>query len=181
MRYAQIRKMDISNGEGVGVALFTQGCPFHCQGCFNPETWDFNGGKLYTQETHNFVLKLLRPQWITRFSILGGEPLIEENLEELAQLILDIREYYPEVNIWLYTGYTFEQLEQYLVNPLTDSEEKIKIILQHIDYLIDGQFKEDEKDITLAFRGSKNQRIIDMGLTLLDRIGTEPVLLKLDK
>lgn len=112
MRYAQIRKMDISNGEGIGVALFVQGCPIHCPGCFQPETWDFNGGKEYNAEIEAQIFNLLKPNYITRFSILGGEPLAQQNILELFLLCSQIKEQYPTKEIWLWSGYTLEQLQE---------------------------------------------------------------------
>ena len=105
MRYASIRSMDISNGEGVGVSLFVQGCDRHCFNCFNSETWDFNGGKEWTEETKNKFIKLIDRPYINRISILGGEPLAERNIDEVLSLIKEIRISYPEKYIWLYTGY----------------------------------------------------------------------------
>lgn len=155
MRYAQIRKMDISNGLGVGAALFVQGCHFHCKNCFNPETWDFDGGKEYTEETQQTILKLIEPEYITRFSILGGEPLEPQNHFELAKLINLIKEKRPDVKIWVYTGYTYENL-------VNKESTYVEYLLNNIDVLVDGQFQEDKKDLTYPFAGSTNQRVIDM-------------------
>lgn len=171
MRYAQIRKMDISNGLGVGVSLFVQGCHFHCKNCFNPETWDFDGGKEYTPETHDKILKLIEPEYISRFSILGGEPLESCNVAELNNLIDSVKAKRPDIKIWIYTGYKIEELIEYLLvdglsheNYYSDTYNLIKI-LNKIDYLVDGQFQEDKKDLTYPFAGSTNQRIIDMRAT----------------
>lgn len=168
MRYAQIRKMDISNGLGVGAALFVQGCHFRCKGCFNPETWSFAGGKEYTQETHDKILELIEPEYITRFSILGGEPLEYCNVAELNNLIDDIKAKRPDIKIWVYTGYKIEDLIELLLfnsptreNYYPDTYNLIKV-LDKIDYLVDGQFQEDKKDLTYPFAGSTNQRVIDM-------------------
>lgn len=155
MRYAQIRKMDISNGLGVGAALFVQGCHFHCKNCFNPETWDFDGGKEYTEETQQTILKLIEPEYITRFSILGGEPLEPQNHFELAKLINLIKEKRPDVKIWVYTGYTYENL-------VNKESTYVEYLLNNIDVLVDGQFQEDKKDLTYPFAGSTNQRVILM-------------------
>lgn len=110
MRYAQIRSMDISNGEGVGVSLFVQGCPFHCKNCFNSETWDFNGGKEWTEKTKNKFMELIDRPYIKRVSFLGGECLAEQNLDEVLKLIQEIRISFPEKTIWLYTGFEWDQI-----------------------------------------------------------------------
>lgn len=168
MRYSQIRSMDISNGEGVGVALFVQGCYFHCKGCFNTDTWDFEGGKEWTNECTIQLLKLIENPYIKRISILGGEPLTHKNVETILKLTSKIRNLFPEKTIWVYTGFTWEEiwnLPPTLNNPATISEEHQKIIqttMNYIDILVDGRFIESKKDLSLAFRGSRNQRIIDV-------------------
>ena len=106
MRFAQIRKMDVSNGEGIGVSLFVQGCPIHCKGCFNPETWDFEGGKPLTSKVESELYQLMKPDYITRFSILGGEPLVEHNLEQLNRILCTVKSNFPDIKIWIWTGYT---------------------------------------------------------------------------
>lgn len=156
MRYAQIRKMDISNGAGIGQSLFVQGCEFHCPGCFNEETWDLDGGNEWTPEIEEEFLELLERPYIIRVSILGGEPLLEQNLDSLDSLIMKIWARIPHVRIWLYTGYTYEEAIK---------DPKKKEIIDKLDYLVDGQFIEEEKDLTLEFRGSRNQRIIDIKQT----------------
>jgi len=169
MQYAQIRKMDISNGLGVGASLFIQGCHFHCKNCFNPETWDFNGGKEYTQETKETILKLIEPEYITRFSILGGEPLEPQNSFHLAELINLIKRKRPDIKIWAYTGYTIENLYSRCYSTIGGDSEAtptqcryLRYILNSIDVLVDGQFQEDKKDLTYPFAGSTNQRVINM-------------------
>lgn len=162
MRFASIRSLDISNGLGVGVSLFTQGCPFHCQGCFNPETWDFEGGKEFTSFYKTQLLKLIQKPYIERFSLLGGEGLIPQNHFDIACLIESIRAKRPDIKIWIYTGYTLEELLNNLGPYLT-------YILRNIDVLVDGQFIQEQKDITLPFCGSRNQRVIDMRKTLEER------------
>ena len=104
MKYAQIREMDVTNGSGIGVALFTQGCPYHCKNCFNPETWDFDKGTDWTKETENNIIELLKPEYITRLSILGGEPLIERNIAPLTALLKRVKGIYPDKQVWLYSG-----------------------------------------------------------------------------
>ena len=155
MKYAQIREIDITNGNGIGVALFTQGCPYHCKNCFNPETWDFNKGMVWTKETENKIIELLKPEYITRLTILGGEPLIERNIEPLTTLLKRVKGIYPDKQVWLYTGGDFEVLEGLY-------EE----IFQYIDILIDGRYVDDLRDYKLKWRGSSNQRIIDVQASL---------------
>lgn len=155
MKYAQIREIDITNGRGIGVALFTQGCPYHCKNCFNPETWDFNKGMVWTKETENKIIELLKPEYITRLTILGGEPLIERNIEPLTALLKRVKGIYPDKQVWLYTGGDFEVLEGLY-------EE----IFQYIDILIDGRYVDDLRDYKLKWRGSSNQRIIDVQASL---------------
>lgn len=155
MKYAQIREIDITNGSGIGVALFTQGCPYHCKNCFNPETWDFNKGMVWTKETENKIIELLKPEYITRLTILGGEPLIERNIEPLTALLKRVKGIYPNKQVWLYTGGDFEVLEGLY-------EE----IFQYIDILIDGRYIDDLRDYKLKWRGSSNQRIIDVQASL---------------
>ena len=155
MKYAQIREIDITNGSGIGVALFTQGCPYHCKNCFNPETWDFNKGMVWTKETENKIIELLKPEYITRLTILGGEPLIERNIEPLTALLKRVKGTYPDKQVWLYTGGDFEVLEGLY-------EE----IFQYIDILIDGRYIDDLRDYKLKWRGSSNQRIIDVQASL---------------
>ena len=155
MKYAQIREMDVTNGSGIGVALFTQGCPYHCKNCFNPETWDFNKGTDWTKETENNIIELLKPEYITRLSILGGEPLVERNIAPLTALLKRVKGIYPDKQVWLYTGGDFEVLEGLY-------EE----IFQYIDILIDGRYIDDLRDYKLKWRGSSNQRIIDVQKSL---------------
>ena len=155
MKYAQIREIDITNGNGIGVALFTQGCPYHCKNCFNPETWDFNKGMVWTKEIENKIIELLKPEYITRLTILGGEPLIERNIEPLTALLKRVKGIYPDKQVWLYTGGDFEVLEGLY-------EE----IFRYIDILIDGRYVDDLRDYKLKWRGSSNQRIIDVQASL---------------
>lgn len=148
MRYALMRKMDISNGTCVGVSLFVQGCPFHCKGCFNQETWDFDGGKEWTQEAKEKFLELADKPYIRRVTILGGEPLAKNNLPEVVELMKEIKLTYPTKDIWVYTGYEFSAVQR--LSPE---------VLQYADVIVDGRYIEDLKDITLKFRGSSNQNI----------------------
>lgn len=160
MRYAQIRKMDISNGEGVGVSIFIQGCHFHCKNCHNPEQWSFNGGHEFTDETQHLILELLNKPYMSRFAVLGGEPLEDCNLYQLACLISSVKiNYHNDIKIWVYTGWTYEELQEREKEKVT---KYLTFILDNIDYLVDGPFIQEEKDIALEFRGSSNQRILDM-------------------
>ena len=159
MKYAKIRKMDISNGEGIRVSLFVQGCSFHCKNCFNQETWDFNGGKEFTTAEIQKIIELADKDYIAGLSILGGEPLHNNNVDEVFHIVATFKEKFPNKDIWLWTGFKFE-------DAIKDS--KRKLILCNIDVLIDGQFEEDKKDITLKWRGSSNQRVIDCKKSLAE-------------
>lgn len=171
MRYAQIRNMDISNGEGIGVALFVQGCHFHCDNCFNSEAWDFSGGKEWTTKTQLNFINSVNRSYIKRVSILGGEPLANENLEGVLGVVKDIRTSTLNKNIWIYSGYTWEQIMYPIV---TDdfNPEKYKLlhnrqkIASMCDVLVDGRYIDSERDLTLKWRGSKNQRVIDIQQTI---------------
>ncbi len=159
MKYAKIRKMDIANGEGVRVSLFVQGCSFHCKNCFNQETWDFNGGKEFTTAEIQKIIELADKDYIAGLSILGGEPLHNNNVDEVFHIVATFKEKFPNKDIWLWTGFKFE-------DAIKDS--KRKFILRNIDVLIDGQFEEDKKDLTLKWRGSSNQRVIDCKKSLAE-------------
>lgn len=157
MRYAQIRSLDISNGENVGVALFVQGCHFHCKNCFNSETWDFNGGKEWTSEVKESFLELIDRPYIKRVSILGGEPLADENLDGVLDLVNEIHLSLPDKTIWLWTGFTCE----YIFSNLEDMNNlKRQEIIRNCDVLVDGRYIDSQRDINLKWRGSKNQRVI---------------------
>ena len=171
MRYASIRELDISNGEGVGVALFVQGCPFnpHCPNCFNPETWDFNGGKEWTQDSEDKLLELANKPYIKRLSILGGEPLADENLDGVLHLVDRFRLSFPNKSIWIYSGYTWNQLieeyNQYKYTPFAANTDEWLTrweIISNVDVLVDGEYIDEQRDVTLKWRGSKNQRVIDV-------------------
>lgn len=157
MRYASIRNLDISNGEGVGIALFTQGCSLHCKNCFNPDTWDFNSGKEWTDDIQEQFIALAQRSYIKRISILGGEPLDDKNQYNIFLLCKKLKEIYSDKKIWLYSGHTYEQICQ--------SQEKLKV-LTYVDVLVDGPYIDELRDITLAFRGSSNQRLISVPETL---------------
>ncbi len=164
MRYADIHKMNISDGPGIGVSLYVQGCALHCPGCFNEGTWDFDGGKEYTNDTMDTILDLLKPEWMTRLSILGGEPLCPANYKELIKLTYLAHEENkdkPDFKVWMWTGRTYENL---MAEINSESDRKhphpLELVLKGVDYLVDGPFIQDKKDLTLKWRGSSNQRII---------------------
>lgn len=171
MNYAQMRSMDISNGEGIGVSLFVQGCDFHCKNCFNSETWDFSKGQEWNEKTKNQFLKLVEKPFIQRVSILGGEPLHPKNVQNVLKIVDEIRVSYPAKNIWLYTGYTWEQIMYPIVtddlNPERDCIIKArKELISKCDVLIDGRYVDELRDVSLHWRGSSNQRVINVQETL---------------
>ena len=163
MYYGEIKKCDIANGEGVRVSLFVSGCTHHCPGCFNQDTWDFSYGKEYTEETEQEILDALSPGYINGLSLLGGEPFEPQNQQVLVQLLRKVREQYPEKNIWCYTGYLYDKE---LLRESRARGERTDEMLSMIDVLVDGRFVEALKDIRLVFRGSSNQRIIDVKKSL---------------
>ena len=167
MNYSQIRSMDISNGEGIGVALFVQGCNFHCKNCFNQDTWDFNGGTKFTKETKETFLKLMKKPYITRVSFLGGECLADKNLEGIYDLVKDVKKMHPNKKLWMHTGYNWERIFCPIVtcdfNPERDRLIELRQeIVKMLDVLVDGRYIHELKDMNLKFRGSKNQRVIDV-------------------
>lgn len=169
MRYSSMRNLDISNGEGVGVSLFVQGCPFHCFGCFNSDTWDFNGGKEWTEKTKNKFMKLINRPYIKRISFLGGECLAEQNLDEILSLIKQIRISFPDKTIWLYTGYSYSEIFRGQSSCLSQeglNNFKRREIIKLCDVVVDGEYIDEQKDLTLKWRGSKNQHVIDVKQSL---------------
>lgn len=162
MRYNKIRKMDISDGEGIRVSLFVQGCEFHCKGCFNPETWNFEGGKEFTSETLKTLIELCDDEKIQGLSILGGEPMHPKNRETVVDIMRAFKFKFPNKDIWMWTGYTLENL-------LAENDDDIKSMLIYLDYLIDGQFVEEKKNLNLKWAGSENQRWIDIKETMKQR------------
>ena len=163
MYYGEIKKCDIANGEGVRVSLFVSGCTHHCPGCFNQDTWDFDYGKEYTQETAEDILNALAPDYINGLSLLGGEPFEPQNQAVLVELLRKVKERYPRKNIWCYSGYLFDK------ELLSESRARCEYtdeMLSMLDVLVDGRFVETLKDIRLVFRGSSNQRVIDVQKSL---------------
>lgn len=154
MRYAKIRKMDVSNGPGVRVSIFMQGCSFNCKNCFNPETHDFRGGKEFTQTTIDRILELCALDYAVGLSILGGEPLHPRNIEGTTALAKAFKERFPNKTLWVWTGF------------LMDRDLQDKEVLNYIDVLVDGQFVEELKDFSLKWCGSSNQRVIDVQASL---------------
>ena len=156
LRYNKIRKMDISNGPGVRVSIFLQGCSFHCPGCFNPETHDFNGGQAFTAETLEHLLQLCEPEHIQGLSILGGEPLHPNNIAGTIQIAQAFKQKFPHKTIWLWSGFLFENVVD-------------RKIFDYIDVMIDGVFKQELANLMLQFCGSSNQRVIDVKQSLKNK------------
>ena len=159
MNYGAIKNYDIANGEGVRVSLFVSGCRHHCKGCFQPETWDFDYGQPYTAETQQAILEMLAPAYIEGLTVLGGEPFEPENQPAVLGLMREVKETFPDKTIWCYTGYTWDIDLMPGGKVYTENTEPM---LSLIDMLVDGEFVEKEKDITLKFRGSRNQRLLDL-------------------
>ncbi|MDY2889423.1 MAG: anaerobic ribonucleoside-triphosphate reductase activating protein [Candidatus Caccosoma sp.] len=164
MYYGEIKTCDIANGIGVRVSLFVSGCRNCCKNCFNQMTWAFNYGKEFTNETMSYLLANLSNNYIDGLTILGGEPLEKENQSEVLNIVKKVKEVFPNKSIWLYTGFTFEEITS--DTRCRANTPLIKNILENIDVLVDGRFIEEEKDICLHFRGSRNQRIINVKETL---------------
>ena len=165
MYYGNIKKTDIADGDGVRVSLFVSGCRNCCKGCFQPETWDFKYGTEFTQETENQILEFLRPSYISGLTVLGGEPFEEENQRILAPFLRKVKETYPSKTIWCYTGYVLEK--DLLPEDGRKHCEATGEMLKYIDILVDGPFIEEQKNISLKFRGSENQRILKLKTILL--------------
>ena len=163
MNYGNIKYFDIADGPGVRTTLFVSGCSHHCPGCFQPETWDFSFGKPYTAETEDEIIASLAPDYVDGLTLLGGEPMEKANQRTLLPLVKRVRETYPQKDIWCYTGYT---LETDLLAPSRARCEVTDELLGLIDVLVDGEFIEAQRDLTLLFRGSRNQRLIDLPATL---------------
>lgn len=149
MNYIGLSKYDTANGNGIRVSLFVSGCTLHCKGCFNPESWDFNSGKLFTDETLKEILEELSKDYISGFSVLGGDPLESESFNDVYNIVKTVKETYPQKSIWLWSGRTYEKV-------------KGNRILDYVDVMIDGAFIEKLKDTSLQYRGSSNQRILNL-------------------
>ena len=163
MNYCNIKKNDIADGIGVRITLFVSGCTHHCKGCFQPETWDFNYGEPFTPEVEEHILELLSPDHVDGLTLLGGEPMEPENQRALLPFGQKVRNAYPDKTVWCYTGYTLE------TDLLRESRARCEVtdeFLKTIDVLVDGEFVEEKKNISLLFRGSENQRLIDLPKTL---------------
>lgn len=163
MYYGTIKNFDVADGPGCRVSLFVSGCRNHCPGCFNQETWDFHYGQEYTAETEQMILQALAPDYIQGLSLLGGDPFEPENQRELFRLLRSVKSAFPKKDIWAYTGYTLEKLQNAEGHPRCEATDEM---LSMIDILVDGPFIEARKNISLRFRGSENQRIIDLPNTL---------------
>ena len=159
MNYADIKRVDVANGEGVRVSLFVSGCNHHCKGCFNECAWDFNYGNKFTDENIDEVINYLNHDHIEGLTLLGGEPLEYVNQEGILPLVKRVKEKFPNKNIWCYTGFDFEKD---VVEKMSKNNETTKELLNYIDVMVDGKFEEDKKNLKLKFRGSSNQRIIDV-------------------
>lgn len=157
MRYANFYNCDLCNGNAVGSSLFIQGCPIHCDGCFNPETWDFNSGKEWTDKTELKFFEYISKPYIKRVSFLGGEPFAAENKQDVIKLIHKIKTKFNDKKIWVFSGYTWEELH---------NDTEVLNVFVDIDVLVDGRFNKKLKDLSLPFRGSSNQRIIDVQKSL---------------
>ncbi|MCH5148771.1 MAG: anaerobic ribonucleoside-triphosphate reductase activating protein [Clostridiales bacterium] len=157
MNYATIKKYDIANGPGVRVSLYVSGCRNHCKNCFNPETWDFNFGKPFTEEVEDEIIKAMEPDYIEGFTLLGGDPFEPENQVALVPFLERLKKIYPDKSFWCFTGYDYEA--ELLTGKQGNFDDVIRI-LNCLDVLVDGRFVENLKDLNLRFRGSSNQRII---------------------
>lgn len=157
MYYSGLKEIDSTNGIGVGVSLFVSGCNHHCKGCFNPETWNFSNGKPFTEDTMITLIDLIDRDYIDFFSVLGGEPYDEQNIDTVIEIVTEVKNVNPNLKIFSWSGYTFEELAL---------REKAIKLMSLCDYLIDGEFEIDKKDLNLQLRGSSNQRVIDLKKSL---------------
>ncbi|MBE6008083.1 MAG: anaerobic ribonucleoside-triphosphate reductase activating protein [Lachnospiraceae bacterium] len=176
MNYGDIKYIDVANGPGVRVSIFVSGCSHHCKGCFNEETWDFNFGEAYTSETEDRIMEYLKPNHIRGLSLLGGDPMEPSNMEALVPLLKRVKAELPHKDIWCYTGCLFERD---VLGKLMEKYSFTKDFVENIDILVDGPYVEELKNVNLRFRGSENQRIIDVkkslekGETVLWDLGTK--------
>ena len=163
MNYADIKKADVANGVGVRVSVFVSGCTHHCKNCFNEQAWDFHYGNEFTEKEIEKVINLMNHSYVSGLTLLGGEPFEHTNQQGLLPLVRKVKEKFPDKNIWCYSGYTFEKD---IINKMCKEWKETPELLSYIDVLVDGEFQEDKKDIKLKFRGSSNQRIIDVKKSL---------------
>ena len=159
MHYSTIKDCDIANGIGVRITLFVSGCTNHCKNCFQPQTWDFDFGEPFTEETEEKLLEMLKPDYINGLTLLGGEPMEPQNQRALVPFLKRVRKAYPNKNVWCFTGFTYEVLKTDGSHPRCEVTDEM---LSLIDVLVDGRYVDELKDLTLQFRGSSNQRLIDM-------------------
>lgn len=165
MNYADIKTNDVANGVGIRVSLFVSGCTHHCKNCFNPETWDFNYGKTFTDTEADFIIESCKPPHIAGLTLLGGEPLEFINQQGILPLLKRFKETYPGKTIWCYTGYDFEED---IIGKMMRQWDFTPSLMSYLDILVDGEFVEEKKDLGLRFRGSSNQRIIDVQKSLAE-------------
>lgn len=158
MNYGEIKFYDIADGPGVRTSLFVSGCRNHCEDCFNKETWAFDFGKPYTRETENAIIESLKPDYIAGLTVLGGEPFEKENQPEVLKLVKRAKKEFPNKTVWIYSGFTFEEI----LGGSRASGETANEILKYADVLVDGRFDKTKKNVSLKFKGSENQRIIDL-------------------
>ena len=163
MNYADIKKIDVANGEGVRASVFVSGCNHHCKGCFNQCAWDFNYGKEFSEKEEQQIIDYMNHDYISGLSLLGGEPLEPRNQEGLLPLVKKVKEKFPNKNIWCYTGFDFEKD---VVGKMAKDNETTRELLKYIDVIVDGKFEEDKRDLKLQFRGSSNQKIVDVKKSL---------------
>ncbi len=164
MNYATIKKYDVANGPGVRVSLFVSGCTHHCPGCFNPETWDFNFGKPFDSEVMNEILEAMQPSYIHGFTLLGGEPFEYVNQQGVLPLLKEMKSRFPNKDIWCFTGYDFEKD---ILGDMVSKWPETSEMLSYIDVLVDGEFVEAKRNLSLRFRGSENQRLIKVADSLM--------------
>lgn len=163
MNYATIKQVDVANGPGVRVSLFVSGCTHHCKGCFNAEAWDFEYGEAFTEETEEYLLKLLAPDYIEGITLLGGEPMEPENQKGLLPFIKRVRERYPRKSVWCFTGYDFERD---VMGRMMKESQVTRELVPLFDVVVDGRFVEEKRNLSLKFRGSENQRVLDVKRSL---------------
>ena len=162
MNYATIKNCDIANGPGVRISLFVSGCTHHCKGCFNEVAWDFDYGEPFTQQTIRTILDMMKPGYIKGLTLLGGEPFEPQNQGPIVELLRQVKKAYPQKSIWAFSGYLYEKITSHTLGDWAVTQE----FLSYLDVLVDGPFVEEKKNLALRFRGSENQRLIDMPATL---------------